>query len=102
MSDYETLNAGPNRKTIPDVNDRIWYNLRLNPNVIDESFFKEFIKGIDVLNMPVIADPSFKFFDTMRCPKCPNGGQIMTTNDGNRNQSCLSCKTVLMKDGKSI
>ena len=54
------------------------------------------------LHMPVIDDPSFKVFDTLRCPKCPNGGQIMTTNDGNRNQSCLSCKTVLMVDGKLV
>ena len=102
MSDYETLNAGPIHKNIPDANSRILYNLRLNPDVINESSFKEFIKGVNGLNIPVINDQSFKIFDLLRCPNCPNGSQIMTTNDGNRNQTCLSCKTVLMTDGKLV
>ena len=102
MSDYETLNAGPIRKNIPDANSRIFYNLTLNSDVIDKSSFKEFIKGVDGLNIPVIDDQSFKIFDLLKCPNCPNGSQIMTTDDGNRNQTCLSCKTVLMTDGKLV
>ena len=102
MSDYETLNDGPICKTIPDANGRILYNLRLNPDVIDESSFKEFIKGVDGLNIPVIDDPSFEMFDILECPNCPNNSEIMTTDDGNRNQTCLSCKTVLMRDGKLV
>jgi len=102
MSDYETLNIGSECKTNSDANSRIFYNLRLNSDVIDESSFKEFIKGVDGLNIPVIDDQSFKIFDLLRCPNCPKGGLIMSSNDGNRNQTCLSCKTVLMKDGKMI
>jgi len=95
MSDYETLNVGPISRTTLN-------SITLNPNVNSESSFKEYIKGFHGLHMPVIDDPSFKVFDTMRCPNCPNGGQIMTTNDGNRNQSCLSCNTLLMRDGKLV
>jgi hypothetical protein len=51
---------------------------------------------------PDANDVSFEMFDILECPNCPNDSEMMTTNDGNRNQTCLSCKTVLMKDGKMV
>lgn len=44
-------------------------------------------------------DGVFKYFDLKKCTKCVTGSAIMTTNDGNRTQVCLTCKTVLLKDG---
>lgn len=47
-------------------------------------------------------EDEFKTFDIVDCPNCPNNNEMMTTDDGNRNQTCLSCKTVLMVDGKLV
>lgn len=63
MSDYETLN-------VPNGNS---------------SFFTR-LQSDHINTLPDV----FKHFNSLKCPKCPNGGSIMTTNDGNRNHELRS------------
>jgi hypothetical protein len=42
---------------------------------------------------------SFKIFPLLGCPVCPQPTGVMSTNDGNRTQTCMECKLSFVKDG---
>ena len=41
----------------------------------------------------------FKIFEILGCVKCGDKASISTTDDGNRNQKCSTCGTVLRQNG---
>ena len=41
----------------------------------------------------------FKIFEILGCAKCGDKASISTTDDGNRNQKCSTCGTVLRQNG---
>jgi hypothetical protein len=48
-----------------------------------------------------VSDLTFHSFPMLSCPNCPDSG-VMTTDDGNKNQTCVSCNKVLRKNGKNL
>ncbi len=48
-----------------------------------------------------LGDLTFHSFPILSCPDCPDSG-VMTTDDGNKNQTCVSCNKVLRKNGKDV
>lgn len=43
-----------------------------------------------------------EIFPIIHNHKCRDNPVIATTNDGNRNQCCVTCRKVLMKDGVNV
>jgi hypothetical protein len=48
-----------------------------------------------------VSDLTFRSFPMLSCPDCPDSG-VMTTDDGNQNQTCVNCNKVLRKNGKDV
>jgi ribosomal protein S27E len=44
-------------------------------------------------------EKELKVFEMLNCPKCGNKGMIRVTDDGNKNQDCLTCGRVLRRNG---
>jgi len=40
-----------------------------------------------------------KVFEMLNCPGCGDKGMIRVTDDGNKNQDCLTCGKVLRRNG---
>ena len=48
---------------------------------------------------PNFNSQSNSVFEMLNCPKCGDKGRIRVTDDGNKNQDCLTCGKVLRRNG---
>ena len=44
-------------------------------------------------------DSSFKVHKMLNCPGCGDKGMIRVTDDGNKNQDCMTCGKILRRYG---